>query len=299
VPRDAEIVFGHRTYGCIIAPVLTALLLLPGVACAGNRQPATASLKEGLVTVHIPASRDTAVSTTVPVDVYSPPGGKPVGDVLVLPGWNFPRGDWHRKTTILFLAKQRGLRMIFPDMLKSLYESRYYPETRMKWGPVPGGEWIRTVFIPEMRKYGILAEGGNNYLLGLSTGARGVALISLENPGLFRAGAALSGDFDQSGMRGDRLMAAVYGPFDRFSERWATVDNPLARVSEWKMPLYLGHGRKDTVVPYAQTHSFYTSLRAAHPSLPVALSAPADAGHDFAYWQSELEPAFDFMLSSR
>lgn len=299
MPVDTAIIYSGRAWGRVIAPALALLMLLPVCACAGSQSPVIASLKEGLATIEVPASRDTAVSTTVPVDVYSPPGGKPTGDVLVLPGWNFSRKEWQNKTTIMLLAKQRGLRMVFPDMLKSLYESRYYPETRMKWSPTPGGEWIKEILIPEMRKLGIFPEGGNNYLLGLSTGARGVALVSLENPGIFKAGAALSGDFDQSSMKQDRLIAAVYGPYDRFPERWKTTDNPLARISEWKMPVYLGHGKKDAVVPYGQTHAFYTALRAAHPSLPVVLSAPANAAHDFPYWESELEPAFNFMLSLR
>ncbi|HSV96551.1 MAG TPA: prolyl oligopeptidase family serine peptidase [Spirochaetota bacterium] len=280
--------------------VLAALLLLPAAACAERPDRTFTALNAGLTTVELPASLDAALPATVPVDIFiPPPGGRWAGDVLVLPGWNFSRREWHSKTTILLLARERGLRMVFPDMLKSLYESRYYPETLMKWGPSPGGRWIREVLIPGMRKYGIFLEGGNNYLLGLSTGARGVALVSLENPGLFRAGAALSGDFDQAAMKRDRLMAAMYGPYDRFPERWTTVDNPLARISEWKMPIYLGHGKKDAVVPYGQTHMFYTVLRDAHPSLPVVLSAPENAAHDFSYWQSELEPAFSFMLSLR
>ncbi len=282
-----------------IAPLLAVLMLLPSATCAGNPSLTVITLKDGLCTIEVPASCDKAAGVSIPVDVYVPPGVKPEGDVLVLPGWNFSRKEWQRKTTLLLLAKKHRLRMVLPDMLKSLYESRYFAETRMKWGPTPGGEWIREILIPGMREYGIFIEGGRNYLLGLSTGARGVALVSLENPGLFKAGAALSGDFDQSAMKRDRLMAAVYGPYDRFADRWATVDNPFARVPEWEMPLYLGHGKKDAVVPYGQTHAFFTALRSAHPSLAVVLSAPEDAGHDFAYWQSELEPAFNFMLSHR
>jgi len=291
--------FGYKTRVRLFAPVLCAVLLLQAGACAEGKPAGGRPLPAGLSTIAVPASTDPSVTSTVPVDVFVPPGGRPAGDVLVLPGWNFSRTEWHTKTTILLLARERGLRMAFPDMLKSLYESRYFPETRMKWGPVPGGEWIRTVFIPTMRTYGFFKEGGANYLLGLSTGGRGVALVSLDNPGLFRAGAALSGDFNQSAMKRDRLMAAVYGPHDGFADRWATVDNPSYRISEWKMPIYLGHGKKDPVVPFEQTHALYKALVAAHPGVPVVLSAPEKAGHDFAYWQSELEPAFDFMLSPR
>lgn len=291
--------FEFKTRGRFIVPILYAVLLLQAVACAEGTPARARSLPAGLSTIAVPASAHPSVTSTVPVDIYIPPGGRHAGDVLVLPGWNFSRTEWHTKTTILLHARERGLRMVFPDMLKSLYESRYFPETRMKWGPVPGGEWIRTICIPTMRTYGFFKEGEANYLLGLSTGGRGVALVSLNNPGLFRAGAALSGDFNQSAMKRDRLMAAVYGPHDGFADRWATVDNPSYRISDWKMPIYLGHGKKDMVVPFEQTQAFYTAIVAAHPGLHVVLSAPEKAGHDFAYWQSELGPAFDFMLSIR
>lgn len=287
------------TRGRVMAPVLFVVHLFHAGACAEITPEAMRPLRDGLSTISIPASADTSEKAAVPVDVYVPPGKRPSGDVLVLPGWNFSRTEWHTKTTILILARERRLRMVFPDMLKTLYESRYFPETRMKWGPTPGGQWIRTIFIPAMREYGIFREEGANYLLGLSTGGRGVALVSLDNPGLFRAGAALSGDFDQSAMKRDRLMAAVYGPYDRFAERWTSIDNPSARILEWRMPIYLGHGKRDAVVPFDQTVAFYKALTAARPGLPLTLSAPENAGHDFAYWQSELDKAFDFMLSIR
>jgi hypothetical protein len=60
---------------------------------------------------------------------------------------------------------------------------------------MPGGAWIKEILIPFMRdgdKCGIFNDGNNNFLLGLSTGGRGVALVSCTNPGLFRAGAAHS-----------------------------------------------------------------------------------------------------------
>ena len=65
------------------------------------------------------------------------------------------------------------------------------------------------------------------------------------------------------------------------------------------MPIYLGHGGKDAVVPFSQTESFYRALREAHPRLKVVLNAPESAGHDFAYWRSEVRPAIDFFLSMK
>lgn len=253
----------------------------------------------GFHALTIPAERPSGKSIQrIPVDVFVPAGdGRYSGDVLVLPGWNFPRTEWQRKSELLLIAREKRLRLIFPEMGKSLYESRYFPETRLKWAATPGGIWVKELLIPELQRYGYLIPGGRNFLLGLSTGGRGVALVHLANPGLFTAGAALSGDFDQTAMPADRLMSSVYGPYTSFRERWSGIDNPRRMIKSWSMPLYLGHGRRDAVVPFSQTEDFYLALKETHPKLRLIFNAPDRAGHDFAYWGSEVRPVIDFFLS--
>lgn len=253
----------------------------------------------GFHTLSIPADKAPGASARrIPVDIFVPAGdGRYKGDVLVLPGWNFPRTEWQRKSELLLVAREKRLRLILPEMGKSLYESRYFPETRLKWASTPGGIWVKELLIPELQRHGYLIPGGKSFLLGLSTGGRGVALVHLANPGLFTAGAALSGDFDQTAMPADRLMTSVYGSYYAFRERWSGIDNPRTMIRSWSMPLYLGHGRRDTVVPFSQTEDFYLALKEAHPKLRLIFNAPESAGHDFAYWGSELRPVIDFFLS--
>jgi hypothetical protein len=278
-----------------------ALALATSVMFAGREAsaPVYLPLAAGTSTVKLPCALHAEPKTAgeIPVDIYVPRTAGFNGDVLVLPGWNFSRKEWQDKSRLVQTAEFKRLRLIFPEMKKTLYEAKYYPETRMKWALTPGGQWIKDILIPEMRKYGLLLPGGKNYLLGLSTGARGVALISLANPGLFKAGAALSGDFDQVQMKDDRLMTAVYGKFHDFRERWTAEDNPQNMINQWTMPIYLGHGKKDAVVPFLQTLTFHEKLKKAKPGLHVEFNAPENAGHDFTYWASEVEPAVNFFLS--
>ncbi len=272
---------------------------LAGYVCIQAKSFTQEKLGPGFHVLTIPAERSTGKSIRrIPVDVFVPAGdGRYKGDVLVLPGWNFPRTEWQRKSELFLIAREKRLRLIFPEMGKSLYESRYFPETRLKWAATPGGIWVKELLIPELQRYGYLIPGGRNFLLGLSTGGRGVALVHLANPRLFTAGAALSGDFDQTAMPADRLMTSVYGPYSTFRERWSGIDNPRMMIKSWSMPIYLGHGRRDAVVPFSQTEGFYRSLKEAHPKLKVIFNAPESAGHDFAYWGSEVRPAIDFFLS--
>jgi S-formylglutathione hydrolase FrmB len=239
----------------------------------------------------------------VPYDLYIPNNYRN-RTLVVLPGWNFPRTSWVENSRLVEYAETHGYALILPEMLETLYESSYYPETQLKWNQLPGGEFIKKRFIPEMQKrHNLLVRGGNNTLLGLSTGGRGVALIALENPGVFVAGASLSGDFSQENTPDDRLMTAVYGAYANFPERWKGRDNPQARVSEWIMPLYLAHGTADNIVPEEQSRLFYEALMRQHGNkIAVQYHAVAGAAHDYKFWGGQLPAVFAFFektISSR
>jgi putative tributyrin esterase len=285
--------------GKTLLPLIVALSLALLCAC---REGATVPADGGIITIRVP--EDTASSagaiTGIPVDIFTPACGKSLkGDVLVLPGWNHARARWQNETRIMNLARERCFRLVFPEMGKTNYESEYFPETILKWAATPGGAWVRDMLIPALQKNGVLLKGGKNFLVGYSTGGRGVLMVSLQNPELFTAGASLSGDCDQTLLPDDPLYTEQYGPFTRFRDRWKKIDNPLTQISEWRMPLYLGHGKKDTVCPWSQTQIFCDEVRRRHPRLRIELHLVENAVHDFAYWDSELPAVFDFFEASR
>lgn len=226
------------------------------------------------------------------VSVVSPRSVK--GNIVVLPGWNFPRQDWCQQSSLCREALHRGYRLILPEMGKSVYSERFFPETRSDWKVFPNRAWLIEQMIPFLQdSLGVLSPAQSNYILGLSTGGRGVALLLLARPTLWKAGAALSGDFDQTQMPQDRLMIGYYGPMAQFPERWQGADNPTRQAHLFKTPIYLGHGRQDKVVPVSQTEIFYQALKKAQPGLRVKLHL-TDAQHDYAYWNSEVKNMLDF-----
>jgi len=217
--------------------------------------------------------------------------------LLVLPGWNFKRTSWIENTNLVNFADRYGYALLLPEMGKTLYESSYYSQTTMKWNRVPGGKFIKERFIPAIQKrHNLLKKGQHNTMLGLSTGGRGVALIALENPGLFVAGASLSGDFSQENTPKDRLMTSIYGSFDRFPQRWLGKDNPQARANEWVMPLYLAHGTADNIVPESQSRLFYNTLVKKHDGNILVEYYPVNgAGHNYQFWGGQLPAVFQFL----
>lgn len=257
--------------------------------------------------------REVAIEITgrskIPVTIYTPNEVELRGEVLVLPGWKHERSRWVKQTKLLDHARAHGFRLILPEMGVSIYASEYFEETKRKWAPVPGLVFITDYLIPQLQKQGYLT-GFNEaisplappatdkqplprLLMGLSTGGRGVLQIGLARPDLWEAAAAFSGDYDQTRTPKDRLMTAVYGPFEDFEDRWSRVDNPIYAIDNWKIPLYIAHGTKDTVVRVGESRVLYDTLRATHPNLKVEIETPA-MGHDYPFWGDYSLKAFQF-----
>jgi predicted esterase len=164
----------------------------------------------------------------------------------------------------------------------------------MDWRSYPSRKWLTDSLVPFLQKnYSLLLENENNFIVGLSTGARGVALVVLDLPKLFKGAAALSGDYNQSDIPNDKISTGFYGPYKKFKKRWDCIDNAVFRIREFGIPFYLGHGKSDKVVPPQQTKLFYDSLVKTHPGLKVKLNMPK-AGHDYNYWGSEVDNILKF-----
>jgi S-formylglutathione hydrolase FrmB len=225
------------------------------------------------------------------------PSSMPTGTILVLPGWNFTRDDICQKSKFCKLAGQLGFVLVMPDMLKSVYASKLFPETRKEWINYPQLHWIIDTLIPSLQNsFHLLQPGQNNFLFGISTGGRGVAMLAIYSKHIFIAGAALSGDYNQTEMTADKLITGYYGEFNQFPERWKSDDNPYNNAEKIDFPLFLAHGRADNVDPYYQTEEFFNKLNSLHPELRHKLVLVENAGHNYDFWSSRYEDVFNFFL---
>jgi S-formylglutathione hydrolase FrmB len=155
-------------------------------------------------------------------------------------------------------------------------------------------DWFSGAFLDTLAHYCLLRQSDKNFILGLSTGGRGAVLCAMRHPERFRAVAALSGDFDQRQMPTDNLMTGYYGSYKKFAARWAQIDNPVTEVEKIKTPIYLGHGLSDKVVPAEQTKLLYQALREKQPQLQVKMHLVPPGGHDYHYWNSEIDSVLSF-----
>jgi dienelactone hydrolase len=223
------------------------------------------------------------------------PQKQSIGNLLVLQGFAFPKDDWCKKSSLCRKALAEGYTLIMPEMGKSNYMSKLYPETRPDWRKEPQKHWLTdTLFQLLQEKYCLLLPTQKNFAVGLSTGARGVAVVALAKPELFKAVAALSGDYEQTKIPQDRVHIGYMGSYQQFPKRWAEEENIVFQIKKWQTPIYIGHGKLDKVCPYQQSQIFYEALVKNHPQLPVKLSLPAQYAHDYRYWDSEVENILAF-----
>jgi S-formylglutathione hydrolase FrmB len=217
------------------------------------------------------------------------------GTILVLPGWNFSQDDICIKSSFCKVASDKGYILVMPDMQKSIYHSSKFKETRTDWLKYHTIQWITDTLIPLLQhKYSLLKEGLPNYLFGISTGGRGVAVMAMHIGVLFKAGAALSGDYDPTLCVNDNLMKGYLGDYKDFPDRWEGIDNPVRNAEKITIPLYLAHGKDDKIVSPDQTLTFYNHLQKIHSSTEYRLNIVENAGHDYVFWNSQYAAVFDF-----
>jgi S-formylglutathione hydrolase FrmB len=265
-------------------------------------QPEVRCQKQALTNNLCPPANDTLINlpngnNQISVHIKYPKTRPLKGTIIVLPGWKLPVMDWCTKTTLCQKASEQGYILIMPEMAKSIYAYKRLTETRKDWLQYATREWFKDTLITYFQNVcDLLLPNQNNYILGLSTGARGVALICIDNPGIFKKGAGLSGDYDQTQMPNDALMTGWYGPIIKYPTRWKGCDNAVYRFKELKVPLYLGHGNADKIVPVAQTIQFADSLQKHNPFL-IKVHISENAGHNYEYWDSEVDSVLQFFAN--
>ena len=250
-----------------------------------------------VTTALVARSADTTLSVCGAVVSLRFPEKPAIGTVLMLPGWHYSQTDCCDHSSFCHQALAAGFALVMPAMNKSIYVRKHYPETRREWRSSPTLLWLVDTLIPSLQHtYRLLLPHQNNFLFGISTGARGAALCAEATGLLFRGAAMLSGDYDPLSDTGDRLMIGYLGPHDKFPDRWSGANNPIASASALTIPIYLGHGAKDGVVPARQSIAFFKKMQSVHPEIHSVLHIDTSGMHDYNYWGRESKNVLDFFL---
>lgn len=296
-------------HGAGIVAFMICCAEFPGAATVGDTAVAPTAREGGgrwIEQVKVTGSSDDGNGHTVKaagtVLVYLPKDfneGTSAALVIALHGWNQQASDWRANTAIADFADKRHAVVAFPDMGKTVYESRFYPKTALRWNAVPGARWIGEVVLPYMRAhYGAGKERGHTAIIGVSTGGRGAVVVAERYPE-FSFCAGLSGTYDLNlpkPSEGEyRIHALVFGSRDSFPDRWKTEDciNPAYAAALKPVSVYLAHGLDDQVVSEDQLESMRRFLAGFHTNNRVV--AVYKEEHGWPFWDSQLGAVFEAM----
>lgn len=285
---------------CILVYGIIALNGCSSVENTDHKSDSKAIANEMSPTVISPSiSKDTTISidfqgNSIQVVIQFPRQHAFKGTIIALPGWNFPNTQWCDSTDLCKKALANGYAVVLPEMGKSIYCDTVFPETRKDWLKYPTRRWMKETMIPKIqREFNLLRVEQDNFILGLSTGARGAVLLALDLPTVFSGCAALSGDFDQTRYTKDNLYNGYYGSYEKFTDRWVNNDNAITSIQKLTVPIYLAHGEKDAIVPIAYSMQLFSELQKAGND-KSALNANPLAGHTYSFWNSEVDSVLEF-----
>lgn len=283
----------NKTYFLLVFLVSLGLLLLA-------TQEINAESKKETKPMGTSAKKDTLltyqyVKKPIPVKINYADSSK--GSILVLPGWNLKATEWCEKTKLCEQAKKQGFDLIFVEMQRSVYLKEYYPQTRADYSAYPTRSWLMDTVILPLIKAQVIDNTNPVFVLGLSTGGRGAAILALEYPAVFSGAASLSGDFNPNLQKDDALMINSLGSYSKFPELWNGDNNISKRAQAFKVPLYIGHGKLDAICPLIQSTDFVNTLKTVNPTLRIVTNFPENQGHTYTYWDSEVAAVLRFFES--
>ncbi|PKL38544.1 MAG: hypothetical protein CVV44_11730 [Spirochaetae bacterium HGW-Spirochaetae-1] len=229
--------------------------------------------------------------------------GERLRTLIVLHGYKGAMRDWETNTAIEKLADEYNFILVCPNMGATLYESAFYPETKVKWGAMPGGEYVSEVLVNFLRNTFALATNKKlTGIMGNSTGARGALLMASKHPDIFGAAAGFSGDYDPLSMTRDRLTASVYGDYKEFKDRWENDDNIMKlAVNLEDIPVFLAHGAKDYIVPKEQSMLLAMKLKQLQKQkgkYSVVYKEVHYGVHDWRFWKKILPDGMEFLANN-
>jgi len=223
--------------------------------------------------------------------------------VLALHGWNHSPEMFRDKSELARWADTYGVVLAVPAMGTTIYETALYPQSKQTWAAVPGTRWVGEVILPYVRAhYAVWGDRAHTAVIGYSTGGRGAVLLAESYPEFVFAGSA-SGTFDL--MRLDpaigeyKIHAVVYGPRDKFKERWE-LDNcvspaRLARLTGTQ--LFIAHSSTDTSVPPDQLDALRDALH-GNPDIKAEFVVSPEGGHTWKYWNGQWQAMFRAMAEA-
>ncbi|MDR2835455.1 MAG: prolyl oligopeptidase family serine peptidase [Bacteroidales bacterium] len=230
---------------------------------------------------------------TVAIDIKYPQS-ECKGNILLLHGWNCYKDEICQNTDFCDQAINKGYILIIPNLGKTNYISSIYPQTHKNLQIYPTLTWIIDTMITNLQNnFSLFLQNQNNFIAGISTGARGATMLAYHLPEIFKAVATISGEFDITSRPDYYLYYAYLGQLENFPERWKKECFAFD-CEHYLVPTYIGHGENDNTAPVQNSLDMYDSLRFYHSDIKFILNIVPNASHNYKYWKTETKNIITF-----
>ena len=233
----------------------------------------------------------------VKIAIKYPNENKIIGTILMLHGRGKNFEEWCNYSTFCEKALANGYILIIPNLGKTNYILSDYNETEKHLRIYPTLTWLINVMVTTLQTdFSLLKPEQNNFVAGISTGARGATFFALYLPKIFNAVASLSGDYDLTDTQNMSFYSLYLGDYYRFKNRWKQ-ECFASYIKKYKTPTYFAHSVNDNVVSYKQSYNCVSALEQAHPKIQFDFHLSPVGGHDYIFWESETNNILKFFNS--
>jgi dipeptidyl aminopeptidase/acylaminoacyl peptidase len=224
----------------------------------------------------------------MPVYVTHPVGsveGTPLPTVVLVHGGPYMRGSSLRWDAEAQFLASRGYRVLQPEFRGTEgYGFKHFQAGWKQWGGRMQDDLVDAVQWASREK---LADASRVCVVGASYGGYAALMGPIAHPGAYRCAASFAGVTDiglmysiihsdisdVSRRYGMPLMIGDPDKDEELLKRWS----PLRRAAEIKVPLLVGHGRRDRRVPIKHSRDFISAARDA--GVPVEDVEYHNEGH--------------------
>jgi len=250
------------------------------------------------ISVKVSDGKETSIAM---IQIYFPKNykrGENTRTIIALPSYNSNERDWERNTSIEYLADKYNMAIVCPNMKKSLYESKYYPDTTYRWNVIPGGKFIGEDLLNFVNKnFSLGYDSSKTAIMGVTVGAHGAILVASKYKA-FSAAAGISGYYDPTIMTNSRMVQSVYGKYNDNRTIWENDDNNLKLAEGLSgVKVYLFHGSKNDAFTPGQSRIMAIKLKHLQKkssSYSITYKESKSGYYGWTYWKRQIPEVMEF-----
>ncbi len=285
----------------------TVILFLVSCATTGSfNKKYSSQIVPGrwLKKIMVPITKGEKKSATI-IQIYFPKGyqkGEELRTIIALPSYNSNEREWEKNAAVERFADKYNFAIVCPNMKKSLYESLFYENTEYRWNTVPGGKFVGEILINYLRQNFNLGNGKNKTgIMGVTVGAHGAVMVAAKSEN-FGAAAGISGYYNPSLMTTSKMVASVYGTYNKNKERWEKDDNVLSMAQGLSgVKVFLSHGTKNDAFNPGQSRLMAIKLKHLQNksgSYHIQYQESKGGYYGWTFWKKQIPHVMAFFDSS-